>query len=40
MALGMQMVSPMTVSLPLKILLFISVDGWNRLLNNLFYSYI
>ncbi|MDW6001968.1 type III secretion system export apparatus subunit SctR [Vibrio mangrovi] len=40
LALGMQMVSPMTISLPLKILLFILVDGWERLLNGLFYSYM
>ena len=40
MALGMQMVSPMTVSLPLKILLFVMVNGWTRLLDGLFYSYL
>ncbi|MBF8999093.1 MULTISPECIES: type III secretion system export apparatus subunit SctR [Vibrio] len=40
LALGMQMVSPMTISLPLKILLFVLVDGWSRLLDGLFYSYI
>lgn len=40
LALGMQMVSPMTISLPLKILLFVLVDGWSRLLDGLFYTYI
>ncbi len=40
LALGMQMVSPMTVSLPLKILLFVLVDGWGRLLDALFYTYV
>ncbi len=40
LALGMQMVSPMTISLPLKILLFVLVEGWSRLLDGLFYSYI
>ncbi|ADZ90346.1 type III secretion system export apparatus subunit SctR [Marinomonas mediterranea] len=40
LALGMQMVSPMTISLPLKILLFVLVDGWGRLLDGLFYTYI
>ena len=40
LALGMQMVSPMTVSLPLKILLFVLVSGWTRLLDGLFYSYL
>lgn len=39
LALGMQMVSPMTISLPLKILLFVLADGWVRLLDGLFYSY-
>ncbi|PXF32309.1 type III secretion system protein SsaR [Pokkaliibacter plantistimulans] len=40
LALGMQMVSPMTISLPLKILLFVLVDGWGRLLDGLFYTYV
>ncbi|MEO4016685.1 type III secretion system export apparatus subunit SctR [Pseudomonas rossensis] len=40
LALGMQMVSPMTISLPLKLLLFVLVDGWTRLLDSLFYSYM
>jgi len=40
LALGMQMVSPMTLSLPLKILLFVLVSGWTRLLDGLFYSYL
>jgi type III secretion protein R len=40
LALGMQMVSPMTISLPLKILLFVLVSGWTRLLDSLFYSYM
>ncbi|WP_223536882.1 type III secretion system export apparatus subunit SctR [Pseudomonas sp. GL-B-16] len=40
LALGMQMVSPMTISLPLKLLLFVLVNGWSRLLDSLFYSYM
>jgi flagellar biosynthesis protein FliP len=28
MSLGMMMLSPPIVSLPLKLLLFVSVDGW------------
>lgn len=40
LALGMQMVSPMTISLPLKLLLFVVVQGWTRLLDSLFYSYL
>lgn len=31
MALGMQMLSPTTISLPFKILLFVLVDGWRML---------
>ncbi|AWO77463.1 type III secretion system export apparatus subunit SctR [Serratia marcescens] len=40
LALGMQMVAPMTLSLPLKMLLFVLVSGWTRLLDGLFYSYL
>ena len=29
MALGMMMVPPATISLPLKILMFVLIDGWN-----------
>jgi type III secretion protein R len=39
LALGMQMVSPMVVSLPLKILLFVLLDGWTRLFDGLVRSY-
>lgn len=39
LALGMMMVSPMTISLPLKLLLFVMVDGWSRLLQGLVMSY-
>lgn len=39
LALGMQMVSPMVVSLPLKLLLFVMLDGWTRLFDGLVRSY-
>ena len=39
MALGMQMMSPTVVSTPFKLLLFVSVDGWRRLLEGLILSY-
>ncbi|UXH80810.1 type III secretion system export apparatus subunit SctR [Roseateles amylovorans] len=39
LALGMQMVSPMVVSLPLKLLLFVMLDGWARLFDGLVRSY-
>ena len=39
MALGMIMVPPSTISLPLKILLFILVDGWVLISRALLSSY-
>lgn len=39
MALGMQQVSPQTITIPLKLLLFTLVDGWGKLLNALAMSY-
>jgi type III secretion protein R len=39
MALGMQMLSPTTVSLPFKVLLFVLVDGWQKLFSALLLSY-
>lgn len=38
-ALGMMMVSPVTISLPLKLLLFVMSDGWRLLMENLILSY-
>jgi len=39
MALGMQQVSPQTITIPLKLLLFTLVGGWAKLLNALAMSY-
>ncbi|WP_299545795.1 type III secretion system export apparatus subunit SctR [uncultured Tateyamaria sp.] len=39
LAMGAMMVPPMLVSLPLKLLVFVSVDGWSRLLQALILSY-
>lgn len=39
MALGMMMLSPVLVSLPLKLLLFVMVDGWSLLLGSLAQGY-
>jgi type III secretion protein R len=39
MAMGMIMVSPMLISVPLKLLLFVAVEGWSRLLQGLILSY-
>jgi len=39
LAMGMMMVSPMTISLPFKLLLFVLIDGWTRLVHGLVTSY-
>ncbi|HPC03588.1 MAG TPA: type III secretion system export apparatus subunit SctR [Syntrophales bacterium] len=39
LAMGMMMVSPMTISLPFKLLLFVLVDGWGRLVHGLVLMY-
>lgn len=40
LALGMHMLSPTTVSLPFKLLLFVLADGWQLLLRGLVETYI
>ncbi len=39
LAMGMMMVSPMTISLPFKLLLFVLLDGWTKLTHGLVSSY-
>jgi len=39
LALGMSMVAPTTISLPFKLLLFVMLDGWTRLIHGLVLSY-
>jgi type III secretion protein R len=39
LALGMSMISPTTISLPFKLLLFVMLDGWTRLIHGLVLSY-
>ncbi len=39
MSMGMMMVPPTTISLPLKLLLFVLVDGWNLVAGSLLRSY-
>lgn len=39
MSLGMMMVSPATVSLPIKLALFVSIDGWTLVLGSLAKSF-
>jgi type III secretion protein R len=38
-ALGMMMLSPTTVSLPFKLLLFVLLDGWSKLIHGLVLTY-
>ncbi|HVU52334.1 MAG TPA: type III secretion system export apparatus subunit SctR [Polyangia bacterium] len=40
LALGMQMLSPTTVSLPFKLLLFVVADGWALVVRGLMESYL
>ena len=39
LALGMHMTAPAAISLPLKLLLFVAVDGWDVLISGLVVSY-
>ncbi|HEV8690336.1 MAG TPA: type III secretion system export apparatus subunit SctR [Ideonella sp.] len=39
MAMGMMMLSPTTVSLPFKLLLFVLIDGWVKLTHGLILTY-
>ncbi|WP_298959684.1 type III secretion system export apparatus subunit SctR [uncultured Methylobacterium sp.] len=39
LAMGMMMVSPLTISLPFKLFLFVMVDGWSRLILGLVKTY-
>jgi type III secretion protein R len=39
MALGIVMVSPTTISLPFKLMLFVLLDGWTRLIDGLMLTY-
>jgi type III secretion protein R len=39
-ALGLSSTSPQTIALPLKLLLFVSVDGWRLLIDSLLRGYV
>jgi type III secretion protein R len=39
MAMGMIMVSPVLISVPLKLFLFVAISGWSLLMHNLILSY-
>jgi flagellar biosynthetic protein FliP len=40
MSMGMMMVPPMMISLPIKILMFVLIDGWNLLVHSLMSSFV
>jgi flagellar biosynthetic protein FliP len=40
MSMGMMMVPPVTISLPIKLLLFVLVDGWNLVAGSLLKSFV
>ena len=40
LAMGMMMVSPVTISLPFKLLLFVMVNGWTLLIQGLVRGYM
>jgi type III secretion protein R len=39
LALGMMMVSPMTISLPFKLMLFVVINGWSKMIHGLVLTY-
>jgi flagellar biosynthetic protein FliP len=39
MSMGMMMVPPMMISLPIKILMFVLIDGWNLVVHSLLNSF-
>jgi flagellar biosynthesis protein FliP len=39
MSMGMMMMSPATISLPFKIMLFVLADGWTLLIGSLVQSF-
>ena len=39
MAMGMMMLSPMLISLPFKLMLFVLVDGWTLIMGSLISSF-
>jgi flagellar biosynthetic protein FliP len=40
MSMGMMMLSPMIISLPFKIMLFVLVDGWGLVMGSLASSFL
>ncbi|GHT94516.1 hypothetical protein FACS1894116_08640 [Betaproteobacteria bacterium] len=40
MSMGMMMMSPVIVSLPFKLMLFVMIDGWGLLIGSLVQSFV
>jgi flagellar biosynthetic protein FliP len=40
MSMGMMMVSPMMISMPFKLMLFVLVDGWSLIMGSLAASFV
>jgi flagellar biosynthetic protein FliP len=40
MSMGMMMLSPMMISLPFKLMLFVLVDGWSLMMGSLTASFV
>ena len=40
LALGMMMMSPITIALPIKLILFVLMDGWNKVVKGLVLQYV
>jgi flagellar biosynthetic protein FliP len=40
MSMGMMMLSPMMISMPLKLMLFVLIDGWNLIVGSLASSFV
>jgi len=39
LAMGVSQVQPMTIATPLKLFLFVAIDGWNKIMNGLILTY-
>ncbi|MGL5043468.1 MAG: EscR/YscR/HrcR family type III secretion system export apparatus protein, partial [Plesiomonas sp.] len=40
LALGMMMMSPVTISVPIKLVLFVALDGWSLLSKGMVLQYL
>ncbi len=40
LALGMMMMSPVTISVPMKLILFVAMDGWTHICKQLVVQYL